>query len=85
MELDISSADLYLKEVKEFKQLVVKTFDAHCNQVICILMFYLLCHALMDFERFRSWEMLDSSQFERFNVHIILTYMKRSLWKSTSM
>lgn len=39
---DIYRAELFSKEVKEFKELVVKSFDVHCNIGLHSLRFHLL-------------------------------------------
>lgn len=66
------------EEVQKFKAIVGETFDARCITSLCTLKFHLLDHFLKDLNQFMTLELLSSSVFERFNVHIKQAYRSTS-------
>lgn len=63
-------AKLVWKEMKEFKEFLVKLIDEHFHIGLYTLQIHLFNYMMENIEDFGSLEMLNSSMFGQFNVLI---------------
>lgn len=68
-----------------FKKLVCHTFYAHCEVGLYLLKFYLLDHFLEAVDWFDIPQLLETSGFERNNVHIHIAYVLTSKQHSSGI
>lgn len=85
LRFEVSSAELFSKKLKEFKEHLLNRFLANCSAGLYIPKFPLLDDKMEDIEKFGSLEMMHSSGFERLNVHIKDVYLQISQRRCTCM